>query len=522
MNMTKTIGMALAVCLALDCKSQGQSLPAGNKAVVVDSTGLIVSPSNFKERNGLSAGSGSEPDGRKGLGIGGSATVGAAISATVSDLTLALEANYSTPIPLAAGSDGSIYGCVPWYAGSDNLSYGLVFKASTSGAVTQLHRFAWADDDTLGDEPMALVLDADGNLLVVCDSGGANNDGTLVKVDVSTGTTTLLHAFADTDGTQPWNIIRASDGNFYGACSYGGAGQGTVWKWTVAGSFSTLAGFPSTASTGQPSTKLIELSGTLYGGTRYGNGGPSANGGFYGVTMATGALASIHDFSSTEANGGISAWALCDGEFYCLAKGDRSSGNPSGESAFYFRLAPSGGCTKFPRLPDGVVGVADDLRVCNGALLGISHGCYAPATNDQGALFILTTDGGFAPVALYSSAAAGSLNGTPVGLCPSADGGAAVAVTTGAFGAGAVSKVAFGIKPLRALRKLSSTASGLAFADSADGTLSVSGTVPAVIGSAPGTSDAEGTPWQVATDGANLYLCVGPNAWLRFSGQTSW
>jgi hypothetical protein len=448
--------------------------------------------------------------------------VGAALSASMNDLVVGIGANYDTPIPLVAASDGTLYGCLPWYAGSDNASYGLVFKVTAAGAVSQLCRFLWDNSNTIGDEPMGLVLDADGNILVVCDSDGPSGNGSLVKVDASTGAATLLHDFATSDGTAPANIIKASDGNFYGACSHSSVGMGTVWKWTAAGVFSKLTDFPATASTGQPSTNLIELSGTLYGGTRYGNTGASDNGGFYGVSMSTGALTAIHDFTPSEANGGISAWTLCDGAFYCLARGDRSSGNPGGESAFFFKLDPSGAYAKFPRLPDGIVGVADDLQVCNGVILGISHSCYSPASNDQGALFILTTDGGFASVSLFSNSSKGTLNGTPVGLCPIPDGGAALAISTGAFGAGAICRVTFGIKPLRSLTKVSSSLSGFSVSSSADGTLLLSGSVPAIISTAPGAPDAEGQPWQVATDGTNLYLCVGPNAWIRFAGTSTW
>src|SRR5947208_2619165 len=92
----------------------------------------------------------------------------------------------------------------------------------------------------------ALVQGSDGNFYGTTALGGANNKGTVFKID-STGNLTTLHSFSGfpNDGGNPIaGLIQGSDGNFYGTTALGGEHSlGTVFRITPAGSFTTLHSF---------------------------------------------------------------------------------------------------------------------------------------------------------------------------------------------------------------------------------------------------------------------------------------
>src|SRR5712692_2158925 len=78
--------------------------------------------------------------------------------------------------------------------------------------------------------------------------GGTNNIGVVFRM-TATGALTVLHSFVvATDGGYPEvALVQATDGNFYGLALFGGnaggwlnAGQGSIYKVTAKGIFSTL------------------------------------------------------------------------------------------------------------------------------------------------------------------------------------------------------------------------------------------------------------------------------------------
>lgn len=106
--------------------------------------------------------------------------------------------------------------------------------------------------------------------------GGASGQGTVYKFDPTTGTLTTVHSFSGTDGSGPWvGLVQASDGNLYGTTSGGGDfSQGTVYKLDpTTGTLTTVHSFSRTDSS-VPFAGLVQAAdGDLYGTTILGGSG---------------------------------------------------------------------------------------------------------------------------------------------------------------------------------------------------------------------------------------------------------
>jgi uncharacterized repeat protein (TIGR03803 family) len=109
--------------------------------------------------------------------------------------------------------------------------YGTAFKVDKKGEGTLLHSFLYSGD---GANPFAgVILDKQGNLYGVAETGGGSGYGVVYKLDAS-GILTLLHIFGGPNGEYPFGVLlRDAEGNLYGTTAYGGGyGYGTVWKLT--------------------------------------------------------------------------------------------------------------------------------------------------------------------------------------------------------------------------------------------------------------------------------------------------
>jgi uncharacterized repeat protein (TIGR03803 family) len=147
---------------------------------------------------------------------------------------------------------------------------GVIFKMTTTGSETVLHRFTGGTDGAL---PYAgLIRDGSGNLYgttvqggnTACDSG--YGCGMLFKLD-TTGKKIALHRFNRTDGAHPYSpLIRDSSGNLYGTTSQGGAhNKGTVFKLAPSGTFTVLHSFSGPDGATPLSGLIRNAAGTLYG-----------------------------------------------------------------------------------------------------------------------------------------------------------------------------------------------------------------------------------------------------------------
>jgi uncharacterized repeat protein (TIGR03803 family) len=187
-------------------------------------------------------------------------------------------------------------------------SYGAIFRMSPSGSVSVLHTFAGSSD---GAQPMAALVQAsDGNLYGTTseleDFSGphpyAVTWGTVFRITTS-GAFTTLHTFNGLDGGNPLaSLLQARDGKLYGTSSFASqwgfpGSSGTVFSITTSGTFASLYAFPD-ASGGAASEPIGGLAqaddGLLYGTTSV--GGTNKLGSVFRIT-ASGALTTLYDFA---------------------------------------------------------------------------------------------------------------------------------------------------------------------------------------------------------------------------------
>src|SRR5215469_8135470 len=197
---------------------------------------------------------------------------------------------------LVQDSAGNLYGTT--YAGgstfgTDDNGGGTVFKVDITGRETVLHNFCSKTNCADGQLSYAgLILDPAGNLYGTTSGGGAHGSGTVFKINTN-GQESVLYSFCTAancaDGQAPYaGLIRDAAGNLYSTTTYGGANNGgTVFKLDTAGHETVLYSFCSetNCTDGQlPYAGLIQdATGNLYG-TTYG-GGAIGGGNFQGGTV---------------------------------------------------------------------------------------------------------------------------------------------------------------------------------------------------------------------------------------------
>src|SRR5206468_11192679 len=129
------------------------------------------------------------------------------------------------------------------------------------GTLTTLHSFGSQSGDAV--HPVAgLVQAIDGNLYGTTFGGGANDGGTVFKINPSGGLTTLYSFGSQSgDGVHPVaGLVQAADGNLYGTTFGGGANDGgTVFKINPSGGLTTLYSFGSQSGDGvHPVAGLVQ------------------------------------------------------------------------------------------------------------------------------------------------------------------------------------------------------------------------------------------------------------------------
>jgi uncharacterized repeat protein (TIGR03803 family) len=304
------------------------------------------------------------------------------------------------------------------------LLLGLSSSAARGQTVNSLYTFSITD----GAYPDAPLIQAtDGALYSTTSSGGATGSGTIFRITTG-GAFSVVYSFsaltqgANTDGAEPVGaLIQAKDGALYGTTSFGGAnGNGTIFKITLAGVFTTLHSFSKSTthtinSEGMVSDAALlqSANGDLYGAASL--GGANGYGTVFKITTA-GVFTLLHTFSQPMPDGsnadGIypqaSLMQAADGLLYGTAGG----GGAEGYGTIYTISKDDTFSTfySFPGLNEN--GVDTDgsgpgrrlIQAADGALYGTTPG---GGVNDNGVVFKITTDGAYTLLYTFSATSGG-------------------------------------------------------------------------------------------------------------------
>jgi uncharacterized repeat protein (TIGR03803 family) len=231
------------------------------------------------------------------------------------------------------GSDGNFYG----------TTLGFVFRITPGGSLTELHSFNYTD----GVLPYGTLIQAtDGNFYGTAAAGGLRDVGTIFKITPG-GRFTLLFQFYKIVGANPTaGLVQGTDGSFYGTTFAGGdikncqqplsVGCGTVFKITPGGTLTTLHRFEGTDGCG-PRRELVQgTDGSFYGTTTTCGNGTGGNGTVFRITPG-GTFTTLHRFQLTDGDGPNELVQGTDGNFY----GTTIAGGPNGFNSYgtVFRLS---------------------------------------------------------------------------------------------------------------------------------------------------------------------------------------
>ncbi len=185
---------------------------------------------------------------------------------------------------LIQASNGNFYGTTN-QGGVNGPLGGTIFEITPAGQLTTLYSFCSQTSCADGATPAALSQGTNGNLYGVTYGGGTtgcngNGCGTIFEMTPA-GKLTTLYTFCQNsgclDGWGPSSITQGSDGNFYGISVGGTFDQGTIFRITPSGMFTSLYSF-CTSETTCPEGRLPETGLSQ-----------ATDGNFYGVTVADGA-----------------------------------------------------------------------------------------------------------------------------------------------------------------------------------------------------------------------------------------
>ena len=208
---------------------------------------------------------------------------------------------------------GVLYGTTE-QGGAKRTNAGTVFSVSTGGMEHVIYRFS----RPRGKFPVAGLIDVSGTLYGTTMLGGTGTgaSGTVFSIS-TTGQEQQLHSFTGhSDGLRPTASLVDVSGTLYGTTRYGGSycessslGCGTVFSITRGGTEKVLHSFGSGSDGLKPAASLIDVNGTLYGTTEL--GGTYGGGTVFSVSTS-GAEHVLYSFGGTSADGTGPAASLID------------------------------------------------------------------------------------------------------------------------------------------------------------------------------------------------------------------
>jgi uncharacterized repeat protein (TIGR03803 family) len=218
----------------------------------------------------------------------------------------------TTPIgALAQGNDGNFYGMT---TGGGAYAHGGIFRMTPGGALTNIYYFKGLTD---GYNPIgALVQGTDGYFYGVTRRNtisGLAFYGTIFKVSSNGVFTTLyaLNPFVNGDGEYPFaGLMQATDGNFYGTTLFSSSAEnGTLFRISPAGAFTTLAIFDGSDDGSQPEAALVQgPDGAFYGTTTA--GGPYGKGSIFRLNVTSAPQITGEPASQTNTLGGNAIFSV--------------------------------------------------------------------------------------------------------------------------------------------------------------------------------------------------------------------
>ena len=295
---------------------------------------------------------------------------------------------------MAQGRDGAFYGISQ---SGNGCCQGWFYKVDSTGAQTPLHAMTSAE----GTNCNGLTLGTDGNFYGTCFSGGTNSFGTLFKATPN-GTVTVLHNWnCATDGGFPLAPpIQGSDGSFYGTTYFcGGTELGRVYKYTLAGKYTSLYSFKGPPTDVQNPHGLVQGSDGNFWGMGDQGGVDSGNGGVFKITPA-GIEKVVYTFmgGTDGQNPYTSLIQGSDGSYYGTTEG--GGGTLDGT---IFKLTPNGVEKVLYNFSDQTEGAFPRLPLTqgpDGLLWGIATDCIGGGCSQAG-IFTITTMGVYDNIYLY-------------------------------------------------------------------------------------------------------------------------
>ncbi len=191
---------------------------------------------------------------------------------------------------LALDAAGNIFGTTA----IGNQS-GTIFQyALSTEAFQYLFSFNGAGD---GAKPQGSLVLKDGGLYGTAASGGANNAGTVYRLDLASDALTTLHTFTGAeDGASPYGGLMLRKGEFYGAALQAGPlNGGVLYKiQRLSSKLTPLHTFDSKGENSPIGNVVLDSEGIVYGVNEL--NGKTSTGAIYAYDPATATFTILHAF----------------------------------------------------------------------------------------------------------------------------------------------------------------------------------------------------------------------------------
>ena len=254
---------------------------------------------------------------------------------------------------LVSDGTGSFWGTT--YQGADSGGGsvdGTVFKVNAStGVLTSLAEFTFAETSHKGFMPRAgLVSDGAGFFWGTTSHGGKGDRGTVFKVNASSGVLSTMVEFGGDSTYRPdGRLVSDSAGNLWGATEQGGltSGAGTIYKVNpntgVRTTIVEFGGYGAGTNGGAPNGGLVSDGAGFLWGTTY-RGGTNGSGTVFKINPGTGGLSTVIHFGVGNDAAGPAAGLMNDGAGFLW--GTTQQGGVNGNGIVFKVNASTGAFTK--------------------------------------------------------------------------------------------------------------------------------------------------------------------------------